>query len=47
VKTLIEKLRNGGDLTDGDIRYVVPVLLSDAVPDELKADFLAALHAKG
>ena len=47
VKTLIDKLRNGGDLTDGDIRYVVPVLLSDAVPDELKADFLASLHAKG
>ena len=47
MKTLIDKLHNGGDLTDGDIRYLVPVLLSDAVPDELKADFLAALHDKG
>jgi anthranilate phosphoribosyltransferase len=47
VKTLIDKLHNGGDLTDGDISYLVPVLLSDAVPDELKADFLAALHDKG
>jgi anthranilate phosphoribosyltransferase len=47
VKTLIDKLRNGGDLTDGDIRYVVPLLLSDAIQDELKADFLTALHDKG
>jgi anthranilate phosphoribosyltransferase len=47
MKTLIDKLRNGGDLTDGDIRYVVPLLLSDAIQDELKADFLTALHDKG
>jgi anthranilate phosphoribosyltransferase len=47
MKTLIDKLRNGGDLTDGDIRYVVPLLLSDAIQDELKADFLTVLHDKG
>ncbi|MEY2525262.1 MAG: anthranilate phosphoribosyltransferase [Verrucomicrobiota bacterium] len=47
MKTLIEKLGAGGDLTDGDIRYVVPLLLSDAVEDELKAEFLTALHKKG
>jgi anthranilate phosphoribosyltransferase len=47
MKTLIDKLRNGGDLTDGDIRYLVPLLLSDAIQDELKADFLTALHDKG
>lgn len=47
MKTLIDKLRNGGDLTDGDIRYVVPLLLSDAIQDELKADFLTSLHNKG
>jgi anthranilate phosphoribosyltransferase len=47
LKTLVEKLRSGGDLTDGDIRYAVPLLLSDAVGDELKAGFLIALHEKG
>lgn len=47
MKTLVEKLQSGGDLTDGDIRYVVPLLLSDSVKDELKAEFLTALHAKG
>jgi len=47
VKTLVEKLQSGGDLTDGDIHYVVPLLLSDTVGDELKADFLTALHDKG
>lgn len=47
MKNLVEKLRGGGDLTAGDIRYVVPVLLSDAVTDEMKAEFLTALHEKG
>ncbi len=47
MKSLIEKLKGGGDLTQGDIRFVVPVLLSDAVADELKAEFLSALHQKG
>lgn len=47
MKTLTEKLHGGGDLTAGDIRYVVPLLLSDAVEDEVKAQFLTALHEKG
>lgn len=47
MKNLIEKLRSGADLTDGDIRFVVPLLLSDAVEDESKAEFLNALHKKG
>jgi anthranilate phosphoribosyltransferase len=47
MKILIAKLQSGGDLTEGDIRYVVPMLVSDAVADELKAEFLTALHAKG
>ena len=47
MKKLIEKVRNGLDLTDGDVRFVLPLLLSDAVPDETKAEFLLALHEKG
>jgi anthranilate phosphoribosyltransferase len=47
MKNLIEKVRNGLDLTDGDIRFVMPLLLSDAMEDETKAEFLIALHEKG
>src|ERR1700682_5715295 len=47
MKKLIEKVRNGLDLTDGDVRFVLPLLLSEAVPDETKAEFLLALHRKG
>jgi anthranilate phosphoribosyltransferase len=47
MKNLIDKVRNGLDLTDGDIRFVVPLLLSDGVEDETKAEFLVALHEKG
>src|SRR3989440_753687 len=47
MKALIEKLRAGIDLTSGDIRFAVTLLLADNVADELKADFLTALHAKG
>lgn len=47
MKNLIEKVRNGLDLTDGDIRFALPLLLSDAVADETKAEFLIALHEKG
>jgi anthranilate phosphoribosyltransferase len=47
VKALTEKLESGGDLTAADIRYVVPLLLSDAANAELKAAFLTALHRKG
>ena len=47
MKNLIDKVRNGLDLTGGDIRFVMPLLLSDAVEDETKAEFLIALHEKG
>jgi anthranilate phosphoribosyltransferase len=47
LKALTAKLENGVDLTAGDIRFVVPLLLSDAVDAELKAHFLTALDAKG
>lgn len=47
MKTLIEKLRSGVDLNSGDVGYAVPLLLSDGVDDELKAEFLTTLHDKG
>src|SRR5579864_6460564 len=47
MKALIEKLRNQLDLTSGDIELGVVQLLSDQIDDELKADFLVALHKKG
>jgi anthranilate phosphoribosyltransferase len=47
MKALIEKLRSGLDLNRGDIDYAVTLLLSDHVNDELKAEFLTALHHKG
>src|SRR4029077_15451270 len=47
VKALVEKLRNELDLTSGDIDLAVAQLLSDQVDDEVKADFLIALHKKG
>src|SRR5229473_4014638 len=47
MKTLIEKVHAGRDLDAGDISYAVPFLLSDAVEDNLKLDFLTALHVKG
>ena len=47
VKELVEKLRNDLDLTSGDIDLAVAQLLSDEVDDQLKADFLIALHKKG
>lgn len=47
MRNLIDKVRNGLDLTDGDIRFVMPLLLSDLVEDETKAEFLIALHEKG
>lgn len=47
MKALTGKLTSGGDLTAADIRYVVPLLLSDAADAELKAAFLTALHRKG
>jgi anthranilate phosphoribosyltransferase len=47
MKTLIAKLRNGIDLTAGDINFAMSLLLSDSTDDALKADFLIALHRKG
>lgn len=47
MKTLIAKLRNGMDLSSGDINFAMSLLLSDSTDDALKADFLTALHRKG
>jgi anthranilate phosphoribosyltransferase len=47
VKTLIEKLRAELDLTSADVDLAVTELLSNEVNDELKAEFLTALHQKG
>ena len=47
MKELVGKLRNELDLTSGDIDLAVAQLLSDEVDDQLKADFLIALHKKG
>jgi anthranilate phosphoribosyltransferase len=47
VKALTEKLEAGIDLSGSDIRYAVTLLLADNVDDELKANFLTALHRKG
>ena len=47
MKELVGKLRNELDLTSGDIDLAVAQLLSDDVDDQLKADFLIALHKKG
>lgn len=47
MKALLEKLRNELDLTSNDIDLAVVQLLSDKVDDQLKADFLVALHKKG
>ena len=47
MKSLIEKLRSGSDLNSGDVDLAVAQLLSNQIDDELKADFLTALHKKG
>ncbi|MEY2479686.1 MAG: anthranilate phosphoribosyltransferase [Verrucomicrobiota bacterium] len=47
MQPLIDKLKAGNDLTPGDISYAVAVLLSNAASDDLKAEFLTALHHKG
>jgi anthranilate phosphoribosyltransferase len=47
MKSLIEKLNAGFDLTPDEIAYSVAVLLSSTAPDEMKAQFLKALHQKG
>lgn len=47
MRPLIEKVRAGLDLNVGDVGVAVAQLLSDSTEDEMKADFLAALHRKG
>lgn len=47
MKALIAKLQLGLDLTESDVRYAVPQLLSDTCDDETKALFLTELHRKG
>ena len=47
MKPLVEKLRNGLDLTSSDVDLAVAQLLSDKVDDQLKAEFLTLLHKKG
>jgi anthranilate phosphoribosyltransferase len=47
VKPLVDKLRNQLDLTSSDIDVAVTQLLSNEIDDELKAEFLVALHKKG
>ena len=47
MKSLIEKLRNGSDLSSDDVALGLAQLLSDQVDDELKAEFLTVLHQKG
>jgi anthranilate phosphoribosyltransferase len=46
MKALVEKLRAELDLTSADVDLAVAQLLSDQVDDELKVDFLTALHQK-
>jgi anthranilate phosphoribosyltransferase len=47
MKGLIEKLRGELDLNSGDVDFALAQLLSSQVDDELKAEFLTALHKKG
>jgi anthranilate phosphoribosyltransferase len=47
MKALIAKMRNGMDLTSGDINYAMSMLLSESTEDGIKAEFLKALHDKG
>lgn len=47
MKSLIEKLHTGVDLSPEDISFSVAVLLSPTSSDDLKAQFLTALHQKG
>ena len=47
MKPLIEKIRADLDLTSGDVDLAIAQLLSDQVDDEVKAEFLIALHEKG
>ena len=44
---LIEQVRAGGALEDGQVNAAAVALLDEAIAAELKADFLSALAAKG
>ena len=47
MKTLIEKLKAGMDLSAGEIGVAVAFLLSETTDDSEKVNFLIALHRKG
>ncbi|MDP9004409.1 MAG: anthranilate phosphoribosyltransferase [Verrucomicrobiota bacterium] len=47
MKALIAKMRNGIDLSSGDINYAMSMLLAESTEDAMKAEFLTALHRKG
>jgi anthranilate phosphoribosyltransferase len=47
LNTLTEKLRNELDLNSGEIGDAVTLLLTSEVDDQIKAEFLTALHKKG
>src|SRR3954471_22062255 len=47
MNALTKKLRNGLDLSANEIKYAMPMLLSETTDDNTKADFLIALHHKG
>lgn len=47
MQLLIEKLRDGEDLTAADVGYAVSVLLTEQADNADKAAFLTALHHKG
>lgn len=47
MKDLVEKLQSDLELRSADVDLAVAQLLSDQVDDELKVDFLTALHKRG
>src|SRR2546429_8845094 len=47
LNTLTEKLRNELDLNSAEIGDAVTLLLTSEVDDQVKAEFLTALHKKG
>ncbi len=47
MNSLTRHLRNGNDLTVGQIQEACAGILDDSIPSEIKADFLSALAEKG
>jgi anthranilate phosphoribosyltransferase len=47
MNALVAKLKRGIDLTSGDVKEAMSLLLSDSTDDNIKAEFLVALHRKG